>query len=335
MDGMAVFETKPDGSGPFELPASVLAGQLVNESRCFDNDALRQVFYNMPAHCGSRLAHAPMAAGTEDRAANKTTPTSRGSRTSTSTSAWTAARPCGLQPVGQRGTPPGRRRGGGLPGRHTSPYSPLVVHLYFRQGLRDGMHRPLQPAARRHADDSPRRVPRHVGCAAPPKFGQMPREAAVSQRQMPPRAVPRVGQSRPMSALVVLLGQMGFGLHGRYDDEVWLHAMAVRNKPVPSTSVYRAALPAAYWTWGGSNNNLNSKGTPGRDICVRAQARHGCREPPPHPSSAGHTHHTTQRPPTASPCQPGLSPVAKLELSAGAVCSRLPSASLCGGGPML
>ena len=145
-------------------------------------------------------------------------------------------------------------------------------------------------------------------------------ERPVSQRQMSPSAVPRVGQADiGPGGLASWPNGLRFARQV-YDEEVWLHAMAVRTKPVPSTSVYRAALPAAYWTWGGSNNNLNSKGTPGRDICVRAQARHGCREPPPHPSSAGHTHHTTQRPPTASPCQSGLSPaVAKLELSAGAV----------------
>ena len=144
-------------------------------------------------------------------------------------------------------------------------------------------------------------------------------ERPVSGRCRP--GLPRIGQSRPMSALVVLLGQTGFGLHGRYDDETWLRIEAARTNPSPfrPTGLLPVAIPA-YWTWGGSNNNLNTKGTPGRDICVRAQARRGCREPPPHPPSAGHTHHTTQRPPTASPCQSGLSPaVAELELSVGAV----------------
>ena len=68
MDGMAVFETKPDGSGPFELPASALVGQLINESRCIDWEALTQIFYFMPAACGSRNGWAPTAATILERA---------------------------------------------------------------------------------------------------------------------------------------------------------------------------------------------------------------------------------------------------------------------------
>tara|TARA_B100000795_G_scaffold3260_1_gene2240 strand:- start:297 stop:659 length:363 start_codon:yes stop_codon:yes gene_type:complete len=85
-----------------------------------------------------------------------------------------------------------------------------------------------------------------------------------------------------MSALVVLLGQTGFGSHGRYDDDVWLHAAAARKKDSLTPGVFnrrqdtgRFDITTEYWTWGGSNNNLNTKGTPGRDICVRAMARRG------------------------------------------------------------
>ena len=73
-------------------------------------------------------------------------------------------------------------------------------------------------------------------------------ERPVSQRQMSPSAVPRVGQADiGPGGLASWPNGLRFARQV-YDEEVWLHAMAVRTKPVPSTSVYRAALPAAYWT---------------------------------------------------------------------------------------
>ena len=123
-----------------------------------------------------------------------------------------------------------------------------------------------------------------------------------------------------MSALVVLLGQTGFGSHGRYDDDVWLHAAAARKKDSLTPGVFnrrqdtgRFDITTEYWTWGGSNNKLVQQQGPtegvtvGRHICVRAMARRGPGNALPHPPAAGHalpsTHH--QRP-AARPCQPGL-----------------------------
>ena len=91
-----------------------------------------------------------------------------------------------------------------------------------------------------------------------------------------------------MSALVVLLGQTGFGSHGRYDDDVWLHAAAARKKDSLTPGVFnrrqdtgRFDITTEYWTWGGSNNKLVQQQGPtegvtvGRHICVRAMARRG------------------------------------------------------------
>ena len=125
-----------------------------------------------------------------------------------------------------------------------------------------------------------------------------------------------------MSALVVLLGQTGFGSHGRYDDDVWLHAAAARKKDSLTPGVFnrrqdtgRFDITTEYWTWGGSNNNLNTKGTPGRDICVRAMARRGSGTAPTTLHRPG-----THRQRAAAGGQrlpPGLGPVTKLELSVG------------------
>ena len=127
MDGMAVFETKPDGSGPFELPASALAGQLVNESRCFDNEAVLQIYGILPADCVSRLALAPQAAAMEDRAANKTTILSRLGDVYISHREDCCTSP-GYNQWG-RGGHPLATGGAGLHGRHTTPYPPRLFAL--------------------------------------------------------------------------------------------------------------------------------------------------------------------------------------------------------------
>jgi len=72
LEGMAVYETKPDGSGPTELPASALVRKLVNESRRLDAEALDEIHGIMPADCSKRLAFAPQMAAFEDVAAGKT-----------------------------------------------------------------------------------------------------------------------------------------------------------------------------------------------------------------------------------------------------------------------
>ena len=159
MDGMAVFETKPDGSGPFELPASALAGQLVNESRCFDNEAVLQIYGILPADCVSRLALAPQAAAMEDRAANKTTRHTQSADLSAKL-AVDCCTPPGYNQWGRGGRPlaAAEARRGCL----AATRRPTLHWLHCRHGLRDGMHRPLHPAAQRPAGELPRRVPRHV-----------------------------------------------------------------------------------------------------------------------------------------------------------------------------
>jgi len=302
MDGMAVFETKPDGSGPFELPASALAGQLVNESRCFDNEALFQTTAFLPGECGSRNGFAPNAAAILDRAANKTTCLTRiaDGYANFATDCCTSPR---VTTSGAEGDAPWPQAGRGClcmaAWPHVALYSPLVLHC--RHGLRDGMHRPLHPAARRHIYDPPRRVPRHVGCAAPPKLGHMPRGRAAAD---PAQGCPGSASLGRSGGLARPNGLRG--LHGRCDDESTLNILAARStEPVPWLP---PGFSTGFWTWGGSNNNLvhrqgPTKGvTPGRGICVRALARRGSGNALLHPPSAGHAPPMHHQRPAARPC---------------------------------
>ena len=154
----------------------------------------------------------------------------------------------------------------------------------------------------------------------------------------PRRAAPGRPVSADVGSVVVLLGQTGFGSHGRCDEESTGKILAARDTELglpPGAALY--GFSNAYWTWGGSNNKLVQQQGPtegvtvGRHICVRAMARRGSGNALPHPPAAQGTHRlrtTSDRRP--GPVSPACSPVTTLELSAGGVRSPGCHRSRCG-----
>ena len=160
----------------------------------------------------------------------------------------------------------------------------------------------------------------------------------AGQRQIPRRAAPGRPVSADVGSVVVLLGQTGFGSHGRCDEDSTGKILAARDTELglpPGAALY--GFSNAYWTWGGSNNKLVQQQGPtegvtvGRHICVRAMARRGPGNALPHPPAAQGTHRlrtTSDRRP--GPVSPACSPVTTLELSAGGVRSPGCHRSRCG-----